>query len=341
MGDALFEPKNLLDNEASYWSFDQVPVYKAFAALVEGKLTGVLSVYSGDLANNLYFREGLPVGVKLVDVCAPLGQLLLELGHINSATFVETKQNIDDEGRLPGQVYVEIGAIDATLLKEVLHVQADRKARRFVELCHGQFEFSRGLSFLTGFAATQISPDLLIFLAIERHFPESEREGFLKDFGSMQLMADKGLNAPLDVFGFGMAEERFLSRMVEWHSIDELDKFGTLTRPQISLILKFLHVRHLLKQRPAVEDLPTVSEGDRAQDVFATLDGSGYTPRSIAAAEAFNNPIPAPKKPEKTERVSMPAAGWSDPKPAREERTEIDALPSVLVDFDALEDDED
>ncbi|MBN2359577.1 MAG: hypothetical protein JXR83_08975 [Deltaproteobacteria bacterium] len=322
-----FDPKSLLDDETGRWSFEETSVYQVFATLVDGRLTGVVTTRPDADAGRLFLREGEPVGVQLAEVYAPIGQLLLELGYIDAATFVKAQALIAHEQRLPGQVFIELNAIDANCLQQVINVQAKRQVRRFIEDCRGTFTFSRGPAFLTGFSTTTIGPDLLIWLSLERSFTEEPAERYLASLAGKHVKLAAGLSGLVTELGFGPPEERFLARLGEWHSVDELDKFGTLPRPQIGLLLKFLDMRQRLQLRPAPEAIAAIA----GVPVTSIAPGRGQGGTAVAKAR------PAGKaKREKTERVSISVAGWTEPVPAREERTELTELPSIVVDYDAL-----
>lgn len=323
-----FDPKSLLDDQSGRWSFEETPTYAVFAALVDGRLTGMVTSRPDADASKLFFREGQPVGVQLAEVYAPLGQLLLELGHIDAATFVKAQSLIAGQQRLPGQVFVELEAIDATTLKQVIDIQAKRQVRRFIEECRGSFSFSRGEAFLTGFSTTAIGPDLLIWLSLERSFGGEPGERYLASLVGKHVKLGAGLSDLVTELGFGPPEERFLARLGEWHSVEQLDKFGTLPRPQIALLLKFLDMRQRLQLRPAPEAIAAIAGVPVASIAPGRSEGGTAVGKVIK---------PAPKaRREKTERVSIAVAGWNEPISAREERTELTELPSIVVDYDAL-----
>lgn len=334
MPGGAFNPYQLLEGETVHGSFLKQPVYEVFTAIIESCTTGALGVPGEVGLNRLFFREGHPVGVSLAESYVPLGQLLLELGYIDGATFLRAKPIIEGERRLPGQVYIQLGAIDNAILTEVLQIQAQRKARRFVEGCQDPFEFSRGLAFLTGFAKSDIGADLLIFFALEHAFGDREREDYLRTFTGKQICIGADVSPHLGGFGFGVAEQRFLTRLQTWRSVDELDRFGTLARPEVALILKFLDMRHMLQLRPALDGLaPPPARAE--EQVFTAPPASAQDLDETARLRPVKQDKGWPKK-EQTERISIAVDGWSDPRPAREERTDIVELPSVLVDYAAL-----
>jgi hypothetical protein len=77
-----------------------------------------------------------------------------------------------------------------------------------------------------------------------------------------------------------------------------------------------------------------------APEAIAAIAGvpvASIAPGRSEGGTAVGKIRPAPKnKREKTERVSIAVAGWTEPVTPREERTELTDLPSIVVDYDAL-----
>lgn len=317
MASRQFDPTQLLDDQSGEWSFDHNPVYEVLVRISTDRVTGVCSCGAGKQVDRLFFREGTPVGVSLAENYATLGELLLEHGDIDAAIYQQTKQYIEPEKRLPGQVYVEMGAIDDARLKQMLQIQAVRKALRFVERCKGRFEFSRGLSFLSGFVPAIIGMDPLVMHALNLGWPAAEREAHLHAYAGKQVCATRSLSQPMEEFGFGQAEERFLALLKDWRTVDELYRVGTLPKPQIALLVRYFELHNALKLRPAPAPL---------------------TPEPVPDTTSPMAPLPplAAHAPEKTERISVPVHGWSDPRPTRNERGDTPTVPSVIVDYAAL-----
>ena len=236
-----FDPSTQADESTYEGHLDQESMSSLVTTMLREKVTGRITIRDENGANYLYFMQGRPVGVVLSIVLHPLGQLLLELGKVDSAQFVKAQRLIGDGERLPGQVFIEIGAITDAELKETLAIQARRKAQKFVGLRRLPFEVNRGLSFLTGFKSSPMEGPPLVFHAVAGVMDPPARAAYLKAMGNRQVRArSTQLAAALDTFGFGRAEERFLQRLGEWHTIQELDQFGTLPREDIAALLRYL-----------------------------------------------------------------------------------------------------
>ncbi len=327
-----FEPQTMSDMQSVEASFAQLPIYAVLAKLFDEQATGKLRLLDGAGSFSLFFRQGLPVGVDLDEICAPLGQLLLELGRVTAEDYVCVQRIIESQDRLPGQAYIQRGILDEAGLKEVLALQAMRKAQRFIERSVGAFEFTAGLAALTGFSAAMLNADRLLVLALDKHFDDEAREDFLHRQQAAQICIASEADWSAETLGYGHAEQRFLQQLADWQTVEDLDKFGTLPRSLMSLLLKFADLRGMLRVRPVPADLP-LAQSVEEESVFSVTNKSSMLPphiRSLSLEKA------KPQQREKTERISMDINGWSQPKEARVEKTVTAALPSIVVDYDSL-----
>jgi hypothetical protein len=220
----------------------------------------------------MYFMQGMPVGVQTSKYLAPLGQLLLERNLCDATTFISAQRRIrDGGGLLPGQVFMGMGVINEDQLKEILAIQSTRKAQHFCKLGGRSFSFSKGLTFLTGFQPTPMHMHMLVFLAVSQQLTKKVRERFLELLSGKEVRlkasADALLPAPLEVYGFGPAEKRFLTRLSQqFQPIWELLETGALLRDSTATLLRYLQVEGLLdvrKGKPRAEPEP---EGEAALD---------------------------------------------------------------------------
>lgn len=329
-----FDPSALADESSYEGHLDRESMSSLLATMLREKVTGRITIRDENGANYLYFMQGRPVGVVLSQVLHPLGQLLLELGKVDSAQFVKAQRLIGDGERLPGQVFIEIGAINEAELKETLAIQARRKAQKFVGLRGLPFEVNKGLSFLTGFKSSPMEGPPLVFHAITGGMDLTARDAYLKSMGARQVRArSTTLPAALDAYGFGRAEERFMQRLGEWHTIQELDQFGTLPREDIAGLLRYLDEIGQLE----IAD-PGVSH-KRKEVPAPPPPAPEPPPRPLPVARPAPTPPPAAARDKGKPGAYSPNSAVQVTQKARdigEKPREEKALPSVMVDFDAL-----
>ncbi|MDP2341379.1 MAG: hypothetical protein Q8O67_10495 [Deltaproteobacteria bacterium] len=262
----MFDPAAIPDDACVDGHLDSAPVYQVLLALGQKLTTGRLTIADAAGDNHMYFMQGRPVGVHLAEHFHPLGQLLLELGRMSGGTFVRAQRLIAEGNRLPGQVYKELGILDDPLLKEVLAIQARRKAEHFCRLGSRPFKFCRGLTYLTGFTSTPLDAHGVIFLAVRQQMGEQAREAWYEAARLEQVRLvppgpydNAGLPAPLAQFGFGAPEERFLQRLLAgFESVGELADTGTLPRDEMAVLLRYLEVVGRLRRRPIPSAPPPV-----------------------------------------------------------------------------------
>lgn len=333
-----FDPTQLPDDSTFEGNLANEPMAELLSTVIRSKATGRIFIQDEVGPNCLYFMQGRPVGVMLSQVIHPLGQLLLELGKVDSAQFVKAQRLIGDGERLPGQVFMEIGAITEADLKETLAVQARRKAQKFVQFQACPYEFNKGLSFLTGFKSVPMEGPPLIYFAMAAAMDGMARQLFLESFADKRVkVKGAGLGAPLEAFGFGRAEERFLHRLTEWHSIHELDQFGTLPREDMAAVLKFLDGVGTLEVADPAPPKPVAPPPPAPKPVPApprpapARTNSGITARQAAAT--MKRPEAYGPSPNAGSHATRKRSIDGDGQPAAAEgRT----LPSVLVDYEAL-----
>lgn len=260
----MFDPTRIADDACADGHLDADPIFQVLLALGQKLTTGRLTIADAAGDNHMYFMQGRPVGVHLAEHFHPLGQLLLELGKMSGATFVRAQRLIAEGNRLPGQVYKELGILDDPGLREVLAIQARRKAEHFCRLGSRPFTFCRGLTYLTGFTSTPLDAHGVIFLAVRQQMGEQTREAWLEQARTEQVrlvppasqatggvVENAGLPAPLAHFGFGAPEERFLQRILAgFESVAELSETGTLPRDEMAVLLRYLEVVGRLQRRP-------------------------------------------------------------------------------------------
>lgn len=344
----MFDPAQIADGASYQGNLAEEPMAQLLMRLLKERATGRLSVRDEHGENLLFFMQGRPVGVILSQVVHPLGQLLLELGKVDSTQFVKAQRLIGNGERLPGQVFIEIGAITEADLKDVLGQQARRKAAVFVALKNLPFEFGKGPLFLTGFKSNPMEGAPLVFHALAASMDADGRRAFLAAFGSNRVRArNVDLGAPLGAFGFGKAEERFLQRLADWRTISDLDQGGTLPSEDIAALLRYLQEAQQLESAPPAEPAPApvvtapapAPVEDEEEEAPAPPPPRPRARTATPMPAKANPPPPARRAPPQATRDLGPApnsgiqvTGTRDLK-KREKAAE---LPSVVVDFDAL-----
>lgn len=312
----MFDPATIADEACAEGHLDADPIYGVLLSLGQRQITGRLTVADAAGDNHMYFMQGRPVGVHLAEHFHPLGQLLLELGRCSGATFVRAQRLIAEGNRLPGQVYKELDVLDDVTLKEVLAIQARRKAEHFCRLGSRGFTFCRGLTFLTGFTSTPLDPHAVIFLAVRQQMGEQSRENWLEAARDLQVrlvppggipaegavVENLGLPAPPLNYGFGAPEERFLQRLLSgFESVADLAETGTLPRDEMAVLLRYLEVIGRLQRRP----IPPKRAPTPAPVPVPAL----HDPTPVEAPAIVHAPTPAPLV------APMPAAPPRSPPP--------------------------
>jgi hypothetical protein len=329
-----FDPGRIPDDSCVEGHLDGDPIYDVLMSVHRAKATGRLTVEDAAGANHMFFMQGRPVGVALAEYVHPLGQLLLELGRVNGATFVRAQRLIAEGNRLAGQVFKELGILDEDGLRDVLAIQARKKAEHFCRLGSRPFLFCRGLSYLMGFTSTPLEMWVVVFLAVRSQLGPDARAAWIEGARDLQVRIqnapgdETGLPAPLEAFGFGAAEERFLQRIVGgWEKVTELCDTGTLPPDEAAVLLRFLEIIGRLDKRamapvPAqvsavtrpLREAKGLAVPESLDDVFSSGPaGASPTPASAAPPAHAHVPAQAPAPasapaPAPAPRVAAPPA---------------------------------
>ena len=306
-----FEPQNIPEDGHGGGHLDEVPLFEILIALQGAQSTGRLTVASSSGENHMYFMRGAPVGVQLSEVLHPLGQLLLDLGIINGATFVRAQRLIDEAGRLPGQVFIELGALDEKRLNQVLREQARRKVEQFCRLGSRPFTFYRGLTFLAGFNSTPMDIYAVIFLAVREHLGPAGRASYLESLDDKQVRCGPDpLPAPAEAFGFGPSELKFLERLASgWQSVSDLVQTGSLPDGDVAVLLRFLdllgHVQIEAKKR-APRPITAIGQNPLGDEIPALPDddASPFADENAPGPARKSSPRPVTEPGVKSDRVA-------------------------------------
>ena len=316
-----FDPTEIDEDHLVDGHLNDTPIHRVLMAVQANQTTGRLTIPTPHGENHMFFMRGQPVGVTLSEIRHPLGQMLLELGHINGAQFVRAQRMVAEAGRLPGQVYKELKAIDEDTLKEVFHLQARKKLEYFCRFRDQSFNFGRGLTFLSGFHSAPLHMDAVVFVALREYTSDEDLEKWLSEHAAKAVHtnadADTVLPAPLDTYGFGAAEKRFLTRLASgFEAVEHLAETGTLPRLEMAILLLYLDLLGKLQIREADsaslldalgsstdEDVFTSSRSQREREAQARVEADETEKKPAQQAQP-----PAPPEPTAAPEKQAPAA---------------------------------
>ncbi len=267
----MFDPLTIPNDACATGHLDVDAIYEVLLSIHRSSATGRLTIKDAAGDNHIFFRQGKPVGVHLAEFVHPLGQLLLELGVINGQTFVRAQRKIAEGARLAGQVFIELGVLTEDSLKDILLVQARKKAEHYCRLGSRPFTFCAGLTYLSGFPSTPMDLFSVVHVAVRAQLGPDARAAWIAQVKGMQVRIVNaagdalGLPAAASAFGFGAAEERFLQRIVGgWERTSDLMDAGTLPADEAAVLLRFLEVIGRLERR-AQPSVPAQITGVTAQ----------------------------------------------------------------------------
>jgi hypothetical protein len=198
--------------------------------------------------------------------------------------------------------------------------------------------------------------DAVIFLAFRQGLAPSTRDAVMQRLRQHEVrLGSTGgvpLPAPLELYGFGPPEERFLLRLAsDWQRVRDLEETGTLPADEIAVLLRHLEFSGRLQLRSPQVVAPTDALTAPTDDeVFANIK----TPAARAAAVPAPSVRPAPKSPSRTPAPALraeapvptvkkkkvrratpePSVGSSAISELRREKTQVGPLPSIVINDD-------
>jgi hypothetical protein len=281
-----FEPQSIAEDTCAEGHLDADPMYDVLLEIQRAQVTGRLTVEDAAGENHMFFMQGQPVGVQLAEFIHPLGQMLLELGRVDGLGYVRAQKQIWAQKRLAGQVFKELGFLDEEGLKSVLGIQARRKAEYFCRFGSRPFNFCRGLSYLSGFSATPLNIHMVVYLAVSQQMGPQSREAWIENARSREVLlkgtAEHLLPAPLEAYGFGPPEERFLRRIVSsFQHVEDLAETGTLPRDEMAVLLRYLQLSERLEIRDRAGKAPAPAFDSTEDDVFSSSKAQPRAPREV------------------------------------------------------------
>ncbi|MSP61101.1 MAG: hypothetical protein EXR72_12300 [Myxococcales bacterium] len=125
-------------------SLFEEPLPQLVYGMYRERLTGILSLISSDVNAEVYVRQGYPTGVTVGDQCEQLGQVLLEAGLIDQATYRKVIDTCIADGALFGQSLVAAGTVTMPQLQEALRLQIRRRLHRLFSIENGEFAIQSG-----------------------------------------------------------------------------------------------------------------------------------------------------------------------------------------------------
>ncbi len=125
----------------------ELGIHAVFQLLDLSRKTGVLRVYS-DLRNNegtVWFENGSVLFAQLRSNPHPLGELLVKAGKISEADLQRARDmQAQGDGRLIGEVLIEIGAIAGKELDRQVRFQTEEVIFEMMGWQEGHFSFEEG-----------------------------------------------------------------------------------------------------------------------------------------------------------------------------------------------------
>lgn len=305
------------------------PLVNLVVYALDHHLTGTLVLEEPSRQKHaVYFVEGAPAKVRVAQPVARLGDLLVELGHLNEEDRESTFERAVAESRLHGESLVAAGTIDERLLREALREQGIRKILFLAALSpETYFGYFDKLNYLQKWGGETVRgrPLALAWRLVQAHANPGHIAQVLAAVGDRSLRLH--LEAPIRRFNFGHAEQSVLDVLrAKPQPYAELAARELVPRPQLDRLLYTLAItKQFDRDIPGAEPLGA----DEAPSSTRIQVAPSFTPSSgIPVTTGPADSMAPPLMGSSPSMTSMPPLRTSTPPPL--EKPEVRALKAEL-----------
>ena len=145
---------------AAQGTFERTPLLHLLVYALDQRLTGttVFLTHDGNIAL-IYFEGGAPAKVRTSELVSPLGQVLIELGALDSATTEQTLKAAMSSRRLHGELLTSHGLVRGDMLVAALRWQVVRKIEHLLTLPKStRYAYFPGQNLLDGYGGADLVP---------------------------------------------------------------------------------------------------------------------------------------------------------------------------------------
>ncbi|MDP9037558.1 MAG: DnaJ domain-containing protein [Myxococcota bacterium] len=285
------DPSTPRPTPAASGTLAKTPFVHLLLYALDKKLGGSVELKApqGDRSAVVLFIEGHPAKVRTSEAVAYLGQVLHELGRVTeeqlTRSLAELAASKAQRPTLHGELLLERGVIDASMLEEALAEQLARKLRYIAALpSETTFAYYEGFDALETWGAPVargVDPMPLLWPLLREHAPWEHVQAALARVTASPLRLGRGADVARMRLG---QEEAAAAELLRTHPVraSELGKAAHLNERTAQLLAYLLLVTKQVDVLPALE--PKAPLTSKAAPASASAVASSE--RSVAAMAA-------------------------------------------------------
>lgn len=108
-------------------TFAKTPLSHLLVYALERRLSGTFELSAGEASATMLTIEGHPAKIRTQERVHLLGDLMVELRHIDETTLATALSRMKDAPKLLGQILIELAAADEAKIEACLRAQTERK----------------------------------------------------------------------------------------------------------------------------------------------------------------------------------------------------------------------
>ncbi len=232
-----------------------VPVLEALSSVYRSDFVGVCEVLEDRaVVARLYLLGGQVVHVALPDHTEALGHVLYELQLIDRATYAETMRQAKQEGKLHGQVLLELQLIDELRLNYALSLQLHRKLRRIFSQRESRYDLRPDAHLYGGDDALRkmLPPSRQVIYLAARMSHADDLVAVIRHTAGRPLFIRPERAGEIAQYGFGAKAAEAARRLVESPVLARELMEPEATRFEVGAALATLLLTDLCELGPAV-----------------------------------------------------------------------------------------
>ncbi len=243
--------------EHSSGSVEKVFFPKLLWDLYLEQVNGILTLSRGEFQKRIFFQDGQPVHAESNLLHETLGRYLVTEGCISEAQEREGNSRAFQEQRLLGDVLIEMGAIEAASLFELLRKNFAIKILDCFSWESGEFAFDpKGLEEMDQPSALKMNLGRLILKGVRLYFPLTRIESGSQFSSEKSFRVTKTQNAQgNDAFQLTAEELGVLARFRSPKTVEEVIRESDLPREAIVRMLYAFSVLGLLEPAGNLEEV--------------------------------------------------------------------------------------
>lgn len=228
-------------------NFANDPLPVLLIGILRGNLTGRLDVaFNSDEQNHVYFRDGVPICVRLPDIGVSLADILIEAGEVEHGSGLSVQREAKTKHQSESVVFAAKDLCPEGALFSGMRVRARSELVGLFNVGHRDFRFIEGKEIPASAELTILQSLPLIYEGLLSSKDQSLVRDFLRSVQSRQFVLTDTYPGGVDAFEWGAELEKWVQTLTEARGLAFLSTQG-VPLDQVGVALMTLHLCGMLE----------------------------------------------------------------------------------------------